>query len=170
MTEDKLKIVVFGAFGAGKTTLIQTLDPQSKHVEAEGVGGSTTIALDFGKVEVNGRHVYLFGTPGQERFEFARQIIGTGMDGAILLTDATSPVDEFVRHLYDSLAGENIPFVVMINKCEEAGAQPDMIRKHLAGAPVHTISAKDYRKAFDALRTFVATLPMGHGYVHHDFS
>jgi len=61
MNEDKLKIVVFGAFGAGKTTLIRTLDPSSMHVEAEGVGGSTTIALDFGKVEIDGRHVYLLG-------------------------------------------------------------------------------------------------------------
>ncbi len=167
MAEDKLKIVVFGAFGAGKTTLIKTLDPQSKHVEADGVGGSTTIALDFGKVEVNGRHVYLFGTPGQERFEFAREIIGKGMDGAILLVDATCPFDEFVRHLYDSLTGSHIPFVVMINKYEEVGAQPAALKKHMGGVPVHTISAKNRQVAFNTLCTFVATLPHGHGHVDH---
>jgi small GTP-binding protein len=167
MTEDKLKIVVFGAFGAGKTTLIRTLDPSSKHVEAEGVGGSTTIALDFGKVEIDGRHVYLFGTPGQERFEFAREVISRGMDGAILLTDATSPVDDFTRHLFDSLTGAGIPFVVMVNKCEEVGAQPDAIKKHFCNVPVHKISAKDYRRSLEALCTFVAVLPPGHGHVHH---
>jgi small GTP-binding protein len=170
MTEDKLKIVVFGAFGAGKTTLIKTLDPQSKHVEADCAGGSTTIALDFGKVEVNGRHVYLFGTPGQERFEFAREVIARGMDGAILLADATSPLDEFTRHLYDSLNRAQIPFVVMINKCEVVGAQPDTLRKHLSGVPVHTISARELRRSFGALCTFVATLPPGHGHVHHNLS
>lgn len=164
MTEDKLKIVVFGAFGAGKTTLIKTLDPQSKHVEADGMGGTTTIALDFGKVEVNGRHVYLFGTPGQERFEFAREVIARGMDGAILLADATSPVDEFTRHLYDSLTGAHIPFVILINKCEEVGAQPDTFKNHLKEVPIHSISAKDHKRAFSALCTFVATLPPGH---HH---
>jgi small GTP-binding protein len=166
MTEDKLKIVVFGVFGAGKTTLIRTLDPQSKHVEADAVGGTTTIALDFGRVDVNGRHVYLFGTPGQERFEFAREVIARGMDGAILLADATSPVDEFTRHLHDSLAQEKIPFVVMVNKCEEVGAHPDMFREHLCGAPVYTMSAKDHRRAFDTLCTFVATLPPGRGHMH----
>jgi small GTP-binding protein len=167
MTEDKLKIVVFGAFGAGKTTLIRTLDPSSKHVEAEGLGGSTTIALDFGKVEIDGRHVYLFGTPGQERFEFAREVISRGMDGAILLTDATSPVDDFTRHLFDSLTGAGIPFVVMVNKCEEVGAQPDVFKKHFCNVPVHKISAKDHRRSLEALCTFVSGLPPGHGHVHH---
>ncbi len=42
MTEEKYKIVVFGAFGAGKSTLIQTLDPQAKHIEADCAGGTTT--------------------------------------------------------------------------------------------------------------------------------
>ena len=115
MEPDRLKIVVFGAFGAGKTTLIRTLDPASRHIEAPCTGGTTTIALDFGKVEVDGRHVYLFGTPGQERFEFAREIIGRGMDGAILLLDATSPYDEFVAHLHDALIGAKIPFFVFLN-------------------------------------------------------
>jgi len=170
MTEDKLKIVVFGAFGAGKTTLIRTLDPSSKHVEAEGVGGSTTIALDFGKVEIDGRHVYLFGTPGQERFEFAREVISRGMDGAILLADATSPVDDFTRHLFDSLTGAGIPFVIMVNKCEEVGAQPDAIKKHFCEVPVHKISAQDHRRSLEALCTFVSVLPPGHGHVHHGIS
>ncbi len=104
MESDRLKLVVFGAFGAGKTTLIKTLDPSSKHIEARCAGGTTTIALDFGRVDVNGRQVYLFGTPGQERFEFAREVIGRGMDGAILLIDATGPYDEFIAHLHGSLA------------------------------------------------------------------
>jgi small GTP-binding protein len=100
MTEEKrCKIVVFGAFGAGKTTLIKTLDPESTHVEADCAGGTTTVALDFGRVIMDGNHIHIFGTPGQERFEFAREIIGKGMDGAILLVDVTSPVDDFIHHL-----------------------------------------------------------------------
>ena len=113
MAEEKYKIVVFGAFGAGKSTLIQTLDPQAKHIEAECAGGSTTIALDYGRVQIGEKRVYLYGTPGQERFEFAREIIGKGMDGAILLVDATSPVDEFVVHLSTSIIAARIPYVVL---------------------------------------------------------
>jgi uncharacterized protein len=115
--ETKLKIVVFGAFGAGKSTLIKTLDPESKHIEANCAGGTTTVALDFGRVQMDGCHIHLYGTPGQERFEFAREIIATGMDGAILLVDVTSPMDEFTRHLSDSLHAARVPFVVFLNKC-----------------------------------------------------
>ena len=130
MTEEKrCKIVVFGPFGAGKTTLIQTLDPESKHVEAACAGGTTTIALDFGRIQVNGHHIHIFGTPGQERFEFAREIIGKGMDGAILLIDATSPVDDFIRHLHNSLTAAGIPFVIFLNKCDCIGARPELIEK-----------------------------------------
>jgi hypothetical protein len=158
MAEEKYKIVVFGAFGAGKSTLIQTLDPQAKHIEAECAGGTTTIALDYGRVQLGEKRVYLYGTPGQERFEFAREIIGKGMDGAILLVDATSPVDEFVEHLYTSIAGENIPFVVFLNKCDTVGAQPGAAQVHFSGAAIKTVSAKDRRGARDGLEGFIGTL------------
>jgi len=46
------------------------------------------------------------------------------MDGAILLVDATSPVDEFISHLHDAISAEKIPFVVFVNKCDTVGAQP----------------------------------------------
>ena len=158
MAEEKYKIVVFGAFGAGKSTLIQTLDPQAKHIEAECGGGTTTIALDYGRVQIGERRVYLYGTPGQERFEFAREIIGAGMDGAILLVDATSPVDEFVEHLHASLTRERIPFVVFINKSDQVGARPDVAKAHFAGAEIKLVSAKDRRGAREGVEGFIARL------------
>lgn len=158
MAEEKYKIVVFGAFGAGKSTLVQALDPQAKHIEAECAGGTTTIALDYGRVQIGEKRVYLYGTPGQERFEFAREIIGKGMDGAILLVDATSPVDEFVEHLSTSIIAARIPYVVLLNKCDAVGAQPDAAKAHFAGAETKIVSAKDRREARDALERFVGTL------------
>lgn len=158
MTEEKYKIVVFGAFGAGKSTLIQTLDPQAKHIEADCAGGTTTIALDYGRVQIGDKRIYLYGTPGQERFEFARGIIGRGMDGAILLVDATSPVDEFVSHLHDAIRAEKIPFVVFVNKCDTVGAQPGAVRERFAGAAVKDVSSRDKKAARDALGTFIGTL------------
>jgi len=158
MAEEKYKIVVFGAFGAGKSTLIQTLDPQAKHIEAECAGGTTTIALDYGRVQIGDKRVYLYGTPGQERFEFARGIIGKGMDGAILLVDATSPVDEFVEHLHTSIAVEKIPFVVFLNKCDMVGAQSESVKAHFTGAETKIVSAKDRRGARDGLEGFIGTL------------
>ena len=157
--EKKCKIVVFGAFGAGKTTLIKTLDPASSHVEANCSGGTTTIALDYGRVQANGIHIHIFGTPGQERFEFAREIIGRGMDGAILLVDTTSPVDDFIHHLYDSLAAAGIPFVMFLNRCDSVGAQPELIQQEFSKAVTARVSALDRKQSLDALCAFAQTLP-----------
>ena len=140
MAEEKYKIVVFGAFGAGKSTLVQALDPQAKHIEAKCAGGTTTIAFNTAGCRSAKKSV-LYGTPGQERFEFAREIIGKGMDGAILLVDVTCPVNEFVEHLYTSIIAARIPYVVLLNKCDAVGAQPDAAKAHFAGA-----ETKSYRQ------------------------
>jgi small GTP-binding protein len=167
--ETKLKIVVFGAFGAGKSTLIKTLDPESKHIEANCAGGTTTVALDFGRIRNNGCHIHIYGTPGQERFEFAREIIAKGMDGAILLVDATTPMDDFTRHLSESLNRANVPFIVFLNKCEGQGANPGAFTGQFGTSDVRQISAKDKRQCMDALIQFAGTLtprPNGHNHNH----
>jgi len=157
--DKKCKIVVFGAFGAGKTTLVKTLDPQSSHVEAGCSGGTTTVALDYGRVRSNGIHIHIFGTPGQERFEFAREIIGRGMDGAILLVDATSPVDDFIHHLYDSIVAAGIPFVIFLNKYENIGARPELVQNEFGAAVIAKVSALDRQQSLEALCAFAQTLP-----------
>jgi uncharacterized protein len=167
--EHNLKIVVFGAFGAGKTTLIKTLDPESKHIEANCAGGTTTVALDFGRIQLNGCHIHVYGTPGQERFEFAREIIAKGMDGAVLLVDASSPLDEFTLHLTASLQGAKVPFVVFLNKCDCAGANPDRFTGTFGQVVITRVSAKDKRQCLDALGSFARTLPVripGHNHNH----
>jgi len=160
--DKKCKIVVFGAFGAGKTTLIKTLDPASSHVEAMCAGGTTTVALDYGRVQVHGTHIHIFGTPGQERFEFAREIIGRGMDGAILLIDATSPVDDFIHHLHDSLSATRIPFVIFLNKCDSIGAQTASIQKEFGQELIVKVSALDRQQSLEALGAFALTLSPHH--------
>jgi small GTP-binding protein len=166
--EKKLKIVVFGSFGAGKTTLITTLDPESKHIEADCAGGTTTVALDFGRIAANGCHIHIYGTPGQERFEFAREILANGMDGAILLVDATSPLDYFTRHLSDSLHEAKVPFVVFLNKCGTSDANPALFIGQFGTSDVRQVSALDKRQCMDAVLMFAATLtPQYHAGHHH---
>jgi uncharacterized protein len=166
--ETKLKIVVFGAFGAGKSTLIKTLDPESKHIEANCAGGTTTVALDFGRILAGGCHIHLYGTPGQERFEFAREIIATGMDGAILLVDVTCPLDGFTCHLSDSLHAAGVPFVVFLNKCDGAGAAPDAFSGQFGDSAIRKVSAKDRQQCRDALLGFAGTLaPRVNGHPSH---
>lgn len=163
----KLKIVIFGAFGAGKTTFIKTIDPDSKHIEANCTGGTTTVALDFGRVQKDDCHIHIFGTPGQERFEFAREIIATGMDGAILLVDATTRIDDFTRHLSDTLHEAGVPFVVFLNKYDTAGAaHPGMFSGQFGTAEIRQVSAIDRRQCMDAVLQFAGTLPP-HPNGHH---
>jgi len=166
--EKKLKIVIFGAFGAGKTTLIKTIDPQSKHVEANCAGGTTTVALDFGRIQKDNCHIHLFGTPGQERFEFAREIIATGMDGAILLIDATTLIDDFTRHLSDSLLEAKVPFIIFLNKCDNVGAHPEMFGGQFGSSEIQRVSAKDRKQCMDAVLQFAGKLtPQLHNGHHH---
>jgi uncharacterized protein len=155
----KQKIVIFGAFGAGKTTFIRTIDPKSTHIEANCAGGTTTVALDFGRVELDGRQLHVYGTPGQERFEFAREIIAKGMDGAVLLVDAGSPVDEFTRHLYTTLTAAKVPFVIFLNKGDAQGPVPAAMTAEFGSAPVWMVSALDREQSLDALSRFSGTLP-----------
>lgn len=167
--EKKIKIVIFGAFGAGKTTLIKTIDPESKHIEANCAGGTTTVALDFGRIRNDGCHIHLFGTPGQERFEFAREIIATGMDGAILLVDATSPIDNFTRHLSESLHAAKVPFIVFLNKCDGAGPDMAIFNGQFGASEIRKVSAKDPRQCMDAVLKFAGTLtPQSHNGHHHN--
>ena len=158
MAEGRLKIVVFGSFNAGKTSLIQALDPRSRHIEATSKEGPTTVAFDFGRLQVRDCAVYLFGTPGQERFEFVRQILSRGMDGAIIVVDATMGVDIMTQHLYDNLKSLDVPLAFMANKCDSPGAAPEAIRRALPGETVHFISARNGENVHAALDAFVATL------------
>jgi signal recognition particle receptor subunit beta len=154
--ERKLKIVIFGAFGAGKTTLIKTIDAESKHIEANCAGGTTTVALDFGRIQKDGCHIHIFGTPG--------------MDGAILLVDATSQIDDFTRHLSDSLHEAKVPFIVFLNKCDGAGANPEMFCGQFGLSEIRKVSAKDRRQCMDAVLQFAGTLtPQCHnGHTHNN--
>ena len=158
MAEGRLKIVVFGSFNAGKSSFIQALDPRSRHIEATSDGTRTTVAFDFGRLQVRDQSVFLFGTPGQERFEFVRQILSRGMDGAIIVVDATTGMDAMTRHLYSQLKALDVPLAFMANKCDSPGAMPEAIHRALPGEMVHSISARNGENVHAALDAFVATL------------
>lgn len=151
----RLKIVIFGSFHAGKSTFIQAIDPASRHVDAECADGTTTVAIDFGKTDINGKHIHLYGTPGQERFEFVREIISNGMDAAILMVDSSCGVDEFTRELYRHLLATSVPLSVMLNKCDLTESCPSIIRSELPGARIYEISARNSESAREALTQFI---------------
>jgi small GTP-binding protein len=94
-----VKMVVTGPFNAGKTEFIQTvseIDVVSTErkitTEAERIKEATTVAMDFGRITVDDELVlYLFGTPGQKRFDFMWEILSEGMLGFVVMVDSTRP-------------------------------------------------------------------------------
>ncbi len=121
-----VKVVITGPFNAGKTTFIKAvseitvLSTERQVSDTSGEGsGETTVAMDFGRITVSDDVVlYLFGTPGQERFSFMWETLSEGMLGFVLVVDAddedsyedAKSMIEFFRNMSD------VPFVVAANK------------------------------------------------------
>ncbi len=77
--ERRLKVVVFGSYHSGKTSLIRAINPSPCGTEVRNRDGTTTVAFDLGIREHRGFKIYFYGTPGQERFEVAREVVAFGL-------------------------------------------------------------------------------------------
>jgi small GTP-binding protein len=129
-----VKIVVTGPFAAGKTTLIRTISEitvlsTEKDItdETRSRKAETTVAMDFGRITIDHDLVlYLFGTPGQDRFDFMWEILGEGMLGYVVLIDADRPesLDESVGILSAFRKMAKVPFVVALNRADDV--DPDV--------------------------------------------
>src|SRR5947208_1774453 len=137
-----VKIVVTGPFAAGKTTLIRTISEITVLSTEKDITdhtrsrkSETTVAMDFGRITIDRDLVlYLFGTPGQDRFDFMWEILGEGMLGYVLLVDASRPesLDEAAGILDAFRRMAHVPFVVGLNRAEGMDeAEEERIRKTL---------------------------------------
>jgi small GTP-binding protein len=138
-----LKVVITGAYAAGKTNFIRSIsdidtvtteyevtDPEERLLKRE-----TTVALDFGKIAVSEEVVlYLFGTPGQERFDFMWEVLSEGCVGYVVLVDSCRPAHllETQRLLERFATITDAPFVVAANKQDDPAALPlSYVRRRL---------------------------------------
>lgn len=127
MAVESVKIVVTGPYNAGKTTFIRTvseitvLSTERKVSGSESSGEETTVAMDFGRITIDEEVVlYLFGTPGQERFSFMWETLSEGMLGFIILVDATNSesLDDGGRMLEFFQGLADVPYVVAANRAD----------------------------------------------------
>ena len=108
------RILVTGPFHAGKSTVVRALDEKSISIQRMG----TTVAFDYGSVNVTGIEAEVFGTPGQERFEFIFKIFAREVTGVLLVVDASHPEDLLRAKQMLELVGPRIPYVVLANKSD----------------------------------------------------
>jgi hypothetical protein len=128
-TSNILKVVVFGALNAGKTTFVERLS--GKELFLKGEFESITTSFDFVQIEQHGFLVHLFASPGHRRFSFMWETLATGMNGAILLLDSTVGVTPVDQELIRFIQNYDVPFVIAANKEDINKMEPDLIRKEL---------------------------------------
>ena len=167
-----LKIVVAGGFGVGKTTMVGALSEIPPLVTEESLTSAsvgvddisvvpgkttTTVAMDFGRITMDELVLYLFGTPGQDRFWFMWDELTRGSVGAVVLVDLRRVDDCFPA--VDYFESRKLPFVVAVNTFPGFDDFPDAeVRDALAlraDTPIVRVDARDASSGTAALIALV---------------
>ncbi|MFY1673854.1 GTP-binding protein [Plantactinospora sp. WMMB334] len=169
---DAVKVLIAGGFGVGKTTMVGSVsETQPLRTEEllteQGVGiddiagvekkNTTTVAMDFGRITIRQDLVlYLFGTPGQDRFWFIWDELTLGALGAVVLADTRRLADCFPS--VDYFEEHGTPFIVAVN-CFEGARQYslDEVKLALALDPDVPVMLCDARKK-DSSKEVLITL------------
>lgn len=169
---EPFKLVITGAFNTGKTTFVRslseiaTLDTEraTSSPGEQRVKSTTTVAMDYGRIKLDNTVVQLFGTPGQSRFDFMREVLAKDMNGFLVLVDVNNPatVDaaaQLVEQFKD--LGNEVPFAVVANKSDLGAQGPEDLRTQLAlpdEIKIYPCIATDPESVRKVVASFLATV------------
>ena len=168
-----VKVMIAGGFGTGKTTMVRSVSDIKPLTTEEtltqatvgvdnliGVAdkAETTVSLDFGKISLNeSLMLYLFGTPGQERFWFLWNGLFKGALGAIVLVDTRRLASSF--RAIEEMERQNVPFVIALNVFPDSAQHPiEEIRDALDISPHTPVVACDARDRSSSRDVLVALI------------
>jgi small GTP-binding protein len=141
--DHRIKIVAFGSYHSGKTSFIRCINPDPISTEVKSGNGSTTVAFDLAVREYRGFKLYVYGTPGQERFDVAREVVSFGLHAGVVVVDSTRGMTDFEKKILAEMRTRGIPCVVLANKQDMPGASLEKVKVDANGfGEVYPISAR----------------------------
>lgn len=156
------KILVTGPYNAGKSTTVQSMSETAVSVDRLG----TTVALDHGTVERRGLKADLFGTPGQERFDWALDFLGQSMFGCFLVMDSRNPDYDRAKEMLEKLQSKGIPTIILANFQNQEDALPPGTIADEMGITTVGVDAKHGDGLDEAMDTLFDTILSQHSWYY----
>ncbi len=167
----RIKIVVAGPYGAGKTRFINTaseIETVSTEVELEKPTEekkTTTVAMDYGRITLDDMtQINLFGTPGQDYLDFMWEILAKGMKGFVFIVDSSKPESLAEAKNILSSFDTSLPHVIAANKQDYPDPVPvEEIRSRLAlsdHVPVIPCAAIEKESVMDVLEALTRSMDL----------